>query len=418
MNSTTALSKQKIIFIGLLVFLGFVFGIQFGYFRGNAIAFPWSVKKETSSETSQEQNTVIRVVSEESQVIEVVKTSAPAVVSIIASADVPKLERCYKNLDEVDPFFDDFFSFRIPTYCERGTEKQRVGAGTGFLISGDGYLLTNKHVVDNEKAEYTVFLNDSEHKGEKVTAKVLAKDPSNDIAVLKIEKANLPYLEFSDSEKLQVGQTAIAIGYALGEFENTVSKGVVSGLARSITASAGGFGQAERLEGIIQTDAAINPGNSGGPLLDIAGKVIGMNVAMAQAQNIGFALPSNDVKKVYEDVRSTGKISRPFLGVRYMMITEEVQKGNDLPYSYGALVVRGENSAELAVIPGSAADKAGIVENDIILEINGVTITAENPLSRIVAKYRAGESITLKIYQKGKGKTVTAVLEEKGIGDL
>lgn len=405
--NTQAPHKQKFLFIVLFVFLGFVIGIFLGERKGSAISFPWQ------EQNAKEENTVIRVVSEESQVIDVVKKSAPAVVSIVASADVPRIERCYKNMENVDPFFEDFFDFQIPSYCERGTEKKRVGAGTGFIVSQDGYIITNKHVVVNEKAEYTVFLNNPDKKEEKISARVLAKDPSNDIAILKIEKNNLPFLEFGDSDKLQVGQTAIAIGYALGEFDNTVSKGVVSGLSRSITASNGNFGSSERLEGIIQTDAAINPGNSGGPLLDISGKVIGINVAMAQAQNIGFALPTNDVKKVFDDVKNTGKISRPFLGVRYMIINEEIQKKNNLPYGYGVLIIRGEEREELAVIPGSPADKAGIVENDIILEADGVAITEAETLSRIIAKHKTGDSISIKIYHKGKEEIKPIVLEEK-----
>lgn len=414
-SASHALSRQKIFFVAILVLLGFAIGGGIGRNEWNAITFPWQTKKPAAKQAPAQEKTIIQVVSEESQVIDVVKRSAPAVVSIVASADVPRLERCYKNLDDVDPFFQDFFDMQIPSYCERGKEKKRIGAGTGFLVSRDGYIVTNKHVVSQDDgAEYTVFLNNPEHTEEKVSARVLAKDPTNDIAILKIElKKDLPFLEFGNSDSLQVGQTAIAIGYALGEFDNTVSKGVVSGLSRSITAGDRLLGQTERLEGIIQTDAAINPGNSGGPLIDISGHVIGVNVAMAQAQNIGFALPANDVKKVFDDVRINGKISRPLLGVRYMLINEEIQKQNSLPYAYGALVIRGEGPADLAVIPGSPADKAGIVENDIILENDGVKITQEETLSRMIAKHRAGDTLTLKVYHKGKEELKKVTLEER-----
>lgn len=361
------------------------------------------------------QKEIIKVVSEESQVIDVVKKASPAVVSIVASADMPVVERCYKDLGTVDPFFGDMggLGFRVPSYCQKGTEKQRIGAGSGFIVSSDGYILTNKHVVDNDKAEYTVILNNPDNKGEKVIAEVLALDPNNDIAVLRIKKDNLPFINFSDSSNLQVGQTAITIGYSLGEFENTVSKGVVSGLLRSIVAG-GGYGSvSEVLEGIIQTDAAINPGNSGGPLLDIAGNAIGMNVAMAQAQNIGFAIPSNDIKKVYEDVRKTGKIQRAYLGIRYMLIDEDLKKKNDLPYNYGALIVRGDVRGELAIVPGSPADKAGLVENDIVLEADGIKLDSNNSLSKIIAGHRSGDILKLKIYSKGKEKIVEVALAEK-----
>ncbi len=356
----------------------------------------------------------VQVVLEESQVIDVVKRTSPAVVSIVAAADVPNLEVCYRT-----PFDDELFrgfgndfglDFRIPGYCQRGTRRQQVGAGSGFLVSPDGYLVTNKHVVDEEKAEYTVILNDDAHRGEKVTAKVLAKDPTNDIAIIKIEKTGLPFLRFGDSEKLRVGQTAIAIGYALGEFDNTVSKGVISGLRRSITAG-GSRTRPEQLEDIIQTDAAINPGNSGGPLLDIAGNVIGVNVAMAQAQSIGFALPANQVREVYEQVKTTGKIQRPFLGVRYLPVTPAVKEKNKLPVDYGALLIRGEAADDLAVVPGSPADIAGLKENDIIMELNGTAIKEPSfSLAKLIAKHKAGDTVTLKILRQGKEQTLKATL--------
>lgn len=356
----------------------------------------------------------VQVVLEESQVIEVVKRASPAVVSIVASADVPNLEVCYRS-----PFDEELFrgfgsdfglDFRIPGYCQRGTRRERVGSGTGFLVSADGYLVTNKHVVDDDQAVYTVVLNDEAHRGEKVQAKVLAKDPTNDIAILKIEKTGLPHLAFGDSEKLQVGQTAIAIGYSLGEFDNTVSKGVISGLRRSITAG-GARTRPEQLEDIIQTDAAINPGNSGGPLLDIAGNVVGMNVAMAQAQSIGFALPANQIREVFEQVKSSGKIQRPFLGVRYLPITPEVKEKNKLPVDSGALVVRGEAADDLAVVPGSPADVAGITENDIILEIDGVKINEPAAsLAKLIAKHKAGDTVTVKILRKGKEQSIKVTL--------
>lgn len=356
----------------------------------------------------------IRVVAEESQVIDVVKRAAPAVVSIVASADVPNIEVCYRSPFDDEAFGnlpDGFgFDFRIPGYCQRGTRRERVGAGSGFLVSADGYVVTNKHVVDDERAEYTVILNDESHRGEKVVAKVLALDPTNDIAILKIDRTGLPFLNFGDSDALQVGQTAIAIGYSLGEFDNTVSKGVISGLRRSITAG-GSRSRPEQLDDIIQTDAAINPGNSGGPLLDIAGDVIGVNVAMAQAQSIGFALPGNLVSDVVEQVKTSGKIQRPFLGVHYLPITPEVKERNHLTVGYGAWIARGQESDDPAVVPGSPADLAGLQENDIILEVAGDKV--EEPgagLTRLIAKRKAGETVTLKILRKGKEQTVKVTL--------
>lgn len=355
---------------------------------------------------------IIRI-EEESAVIEAVEKVSPAVVSIIVTKDLPIIERYYS-----EPFGNDFFrrffgdefdnSFGIPQYRQKGTEKREVGGGTGFLVSADGYIITNRHVVLDEEADYTVLMNDET----KHEARVLARDPVNDLAVIKIEGNNFPYAELGDSSNLKVGQTVIAIGNALGEFRNTVSTGVISGLARSVIASGVGIGS-EQLMGVIQTDASINPGNSGGPLLNLAGQVIGINTAMAAgAENIGFAIGVNEVKNIYESVKEYGRIIRPWLGVRYVQINEVIAEANKLEVDYGALIVRGEERTDLAVIPGSPADKAGLEENDIILEINGWKIDNNNPLAKALSQFKPGEEITLKILHKGEEKEIKATLEE------
>jgi serine protease Do len=241
---------------------------------------------------------------------------------------------------------------------------------------------------------------------------VLARDPITDLAILKIEAGNLPKVEFGDSAGIKVGQSVIAIGNALGEFRNTVSVGVISGLSRSIVAGDSRYGS-ESLTGVIQTDASINPGNSGGPLLNITGQVIGINTAIAQgAQNIGFAIPVNDVKNSIESVQQFGKIIRPWLVIRYMMVDKELADSNELPVDYGALVSRGQTQSELAVIPGSPADKAGIVENDIILEIDGAKLESAGALTGIINKHKVGDMVKLKIMHKGQEKSLTVRLEE------
>lgn len=349
-------------------------------------------------------------------VVNVVKKANPAVVSIVITKDIPIIEKYYEESPGIsDPFQDFFggnffspFQFQVPKYREKGTEKKEVGGGSGFLVSQDGMIITNKHVVSDEKAEYTVFTND----GKKYDAKVIARDPVNDIAVLRIEGKKFPYLELGDSDKLQVGQTVIAIGNALAEFRNTVSVGVISGLSRSVTAG-DGAGQMEQLEGVIQTDAAINPGNSGGPLLNSSGKVIGVNVAMARgSENIGFSLPINTIKSVITSVKENGKIVRPYLGVRYTLINQSIKEKNNLSVDYGALVARGETKEDLAVMPGSPADKAGIIENDIILEVDGAKVNEEKTLSSLIRNKNVGDSISLKILHKGEEKTVNVKLEE------
>lgn len=317
------------------------------------------------------------------------------------------VERFFES-SPFDDFFGTPFQFRVPQLRQRGTQPQEIGGGSGFLVSADGLIVTNKHVVADESASYTVFTND----GTKYEAEVIARDPANDIAVIKIKGSNLPFLQFGNSDTLQVAQTAIAIGNALSEFRNTVSIGVISGLSRSIVAG-DGFGQAEQLEQVIQTDAAINPGNSGGPLLNSAGQVIGVNVAVAQgSENIGFALPANTVKSVVESVQKTGKIVRPFLGVRYVQITPVLKERNKLPVDYGVLVSRGETPEDLAVLPGSAADKAGLVEGDIILEVDGKKLDENTSLAAIVRTKNVGDTVRLKVLSKGSEKEVTVKLQE------
>ncbi len=368
----------------------------------------------------QQNNDIVKVVDEESAIISAVDKVSPAVVSIIVTKDLPKIDYYGQTPFDSDFFrqffgdsFGDFFDFGIPQQGpqgqdQEGTQETEIGGGTGFVISSDGYVVTNKHVVSDESADYTVLMNDEK----KYPAEVLARDQINDLAVLKIEAGGLPTVELGDSSNLKVGQSVIAIGNALGEFRNTVSVGVISGLARSIVAGGAGIGS-EALAGVIQTDASINPGNSGGPLLNSSGQVIGINTAVAQgAQNIGFAIPINEVKGSIESVKQTGKIVRPWLGIRYIMINQEIAGQNKLPKDYGALVVRGDNRQDLAVIPGSPADKAGIMENDIILEIDGKKIHDDNPLAKAISQKRPGDEITLKVYHRGEEKDIKVKLEK------
>jgi len=348
---------------------------------------------------------------EESRVIDVIEKANPAVVSIVITKDVPIIERYYQDDPFSDDFFDRFFggqgfNFRVPQKRQNGTEKREVGGGSGFFISSDGFVVTNKHVVDDDQAEYTVLTND----GKKYEAKILARDSALDVAILKVGGDNFSHLSFANSDRLKLGQTVVAIGNALAEFRNSVSVGVISGLARSITAG-DMFGRSEQLDGVIQTDAAINPGNSGGPLLDLRGDVIGVNVAMERgAENIGFALPSNTVKGIADSVKKHGEIIRPYLGIRYTPITESLKKKNNLTVDYGVLVSRGGTPEDLAVMPGSPADKAGIVENDIVLEVDGVKLNAEQSLASLIRQKQVGQTIQLKIIHRGENQTLTVKL--------
>ncbi|MDD5396720.1 MAG: trypsin-like peptidase domain-containing protein [Candidatus Moranbacteria bacterium] len=349
-----------------------------------------------------------QVIVEDSAIIDVVEKTSPAVVSIVISKNVPNAQNNPGNF--FDPFgFDPFGNGPTPQTDGQGSQKQTIGGGSGFFITSDGYILTNRHVVDDAQADYSVMTND----GKEYAAKVLARDPVRDVAVIKIEGNGFPVATLGDSDSLKIGETAVAIGNSLGEFSNSVSRGIISGLKRNLNAGSG-FGDTERLTDIIQTDAAINPGNSGGPLLDINGNVIGVNVAVAQgAQNVGFALPINQAKRIIDQVKNGTKISVPYLGVRYIVIDSSVQKDAQLPFDYGVLVLRGSRMTDLAVIPGSPADKAGIGENDIILEINGQKLDQTNQLGDVIAKYNVGDTVTLKIWHKGNINDVQVKLEER-----
>jgi len=417
-------TKQFVLIVILIIFASSVFG-----FLAGAIAsgYYYSEMKELLSKLNIEIPERLSFLPEitqpldtsyspqtfqEEAIIKVVEEVSPAVVSIIISKDVPIFEEYYTSpLEELEEFFDEGFEFRVPQYRQKGTEKKEVGGGSGFIISEEGMIITNKHVVLDEKADYTVFTND----GRKFPAKVLARDPFQDLAIIKIEEeeTSFPVAKLGDSSNLKIGQTVVAIGNSLGEFRNTVSVGVISGLGRSITASGGGL--VETIEDVIQTDAAINKGNSGGPLLNLKGEVVGINTAtVLEAQSIGFAIPVDKAKRDIEQVKEQGKISYAFLGIYYALITPELQEEYDLPVDNGAWVGRSRNGQpiEEAIFPDSAAEKTGLKRDDIILEFNGEEITLENSLAKIILGYNPGDEITLKILRENEEKILQATLGE------
>ncbi len=367
-----------------------------------------------NNETNQPSKTepYIPTVDYEEKVIKAVESASPAVISIIISKDLPIIEQCpYNPFSDLPGDFQDIFGGGFEFYqpCQKGTEKKEIGGGSGFIISFDGLIATNKHVVSDTKASYTVLTND----GKKYDAEVLARDPARDFAVLKIKADNLPILKLGDSDSIRLGQTAIAIGNALGEFRNTVSVGVISGLARNITASGGGA--IEKIEGVIQTDAAINQGNSGGPLLNLKGEAIGISVATALgAQNIGFAIPINQVKKSIESIKKTGRIITPYLGIRYIAINSELAKKEKLLIEDG-LIIRGNEDGP-GVVKDSPAYKSGLLAEDIIIELNDEKITQEKSLTSLLQKYGVGEEIVLKIIRGGKEIEIKVKLEERPKG--
>ncbi|MBP6924194.1 MAG: trypsin-like peptidase domain-containing protein [Candidatus Pacebacteria bacterium] len=373
---------------------------------GTLFIFRDSIKTYLLSDTipTNKAETVITTEKRE-PLVEMVASVNDAVVSIVITKDVPVYEQYYEQ-------FDPWGFFNVPRIRESGTEEREVGGGSGFIVSNDGLIVTNNHVVVDPNARYSVLLND----GTVYTVEMLARDADLDIAILKINQpieSKLTYLEFGDSTDLKLGQTVVAIGNALAEFQNSVSVGVVSGLSRSIVAS-DEWGRSEQLDQVIQTDAAINPGNSGGPLLNLEGKVVGVNVATSRgADNIGFALPVAVVKQAVDSVKEFGEIVRPYIGVRYTSVTPRLVKANNLPVDYGALIVRGQNEDEVAVMPDSPAADAGLAENDIILSIDGESLLDKDLTSALRTK-KVGQSVVLEIMTNGGRKTVTVTLE-KGV---
>ncbi len=401
----------------VIFLLGFFSGRVFNDFYNTKLKFLWEGEKtpKEAMEPYAPQS------SQEEAVMRVVEESSPAVVSIIVKKEIPVYRTHYKNpFEGFENFFGDDFGirFKIPEYKQEGTEEKKVAEGTGFIVSEEGLILTNKHVVNQEEAFYTIITNE----GKKYEAEVLAKDPFQDLAVMKVSVEgeinkegkmslnNFPTLKLGDSQIVRIGQTVIAIGNALGEFRNTISLGVISGLGRRIIASGGGL--VETLEDVIQTDAAINQGNSGGPLLNLKGEVIGINVAMAQgAQSIGFAIPVDKAKRGIKQIKEIGKIVYPFLGVRYILITPEIQEERNLTVDYGALVM-GEDGVP-GVVEDSVADKAGLKDGDIILKVDGEKISSDNSLSKIIQDKLPGEEVTLEILRGEDRETIKVVLGEK-----
>lgn len=366
------LPKPSILILALV--LGAFFGI--GLYRLSAernlplLKIP---KVEAPVQTQQRTQTILN---EENAIIGVVEKTSDSVVAIGATRKV----------------FNPFDPFSIP-------RDQNSTIGTGFIVSEKGIVVTNKHVVSDFNTTYTVITKDSK----KFEVRKIYRDPVLDLAIVQIDEGGLKPLELGDSSKLKVGQTVVAIGNALGRFTNTVTTGVVSGLGRRVVAGDPFSGSAESLDDLIQTDAAINPGNSGGPLLNSAGQVIGVNVATTEgAQNIGFAIPINSVKKIVDEFIAKGVVSRPYLGIKYRFISKDIAVLNELPQ--GAYVQD--------VLAGSSAEKAGIMAGDIITKIDGKTVNDESIIANIIAGKNVGDKIILNIWRDGVEKSITATLQE------
>jgi len=317
-----------------------------------------------------------QITQEEEVIANVVEKVSPSVVSIITSS-------------QTTSFY--------------GGVQEEEGAGSGVIVSNDGYILTNKHVVDGATAVNVVLHDGTTYEN----VKVLGSDPLNDIAFLKIDGAtDLAAAELGDSSSIRVGQKVVAIGNSLGQYQNTVTSGIVSGTGRPISAQAGD--QVEHLTDLIQTDAAINPGNSGGPLLNLSGQVIGVNTAIVEdAQGIGFAIPVNATKGMLKGVFESKGVQRAYLGVTYISITATVAKDYSLPVKRGAFVYNGN---ETAVVPDSPAAQAGVQDRDIITKVGGLEVGAKGEVGSLVAEYAPGDTIELTILRNGQTLTVKVTL--------
>lgn len=364
-------ANHKHVLVGAFILVSFVSGVVGGMFGIFFVNNYFSLTKNRSQRVVLEENSAI---------VEVAKKLEPSVVSIT-------------NETATENAF--------------GQSETSSGAGTGIIIREDGLILTNKHVVPEGSSNVTVTLNDGKRFE---NAQVLARDPQLDLAFLKVNAKGLTAAELGDSDQVVVGQKVIAIGNALGEFENTVTAGIISGLGRPLSAG-GGSSEVEQLQDLLQTDAAINPGNSGGPLVNIEGQVIGINTAIADsAENIGFAIPINQAKAGITSIEDTGKLSKPFLGVRYISLNKEIAQANKLSSDTGAWV-KGD-ATNPGIMPGSPAAKSGLKDGDIITKVDGEEINENRSLSTLISKHKVGDEVKLTIIRNGKTIKLTTKLEQ------
>jgi len=374
-------NRSIIIFLSILGFLSGIVGSFVGIaVISSSVTIQHALGINTDNSGLPVANRVENVtVREDSGVIDAVKKVTPAVVSIIFTKDV----RVFNPF--ISPFGD-----------EQDMYQQQQGGGTGFVITSDGLIATNKHVADIEGAQYSVITAD----GKKYDAQVISKDPIYDFAILRIEAKGLKTVEFGDSDNLEIGQRVIAVGNTLGEFQNSVTVGVLSGKERSIQATDGTGMATTSIDNLLQTDAAINEGNSGGPLVNLKGQVIGINTATAakgQAEGVGFAIPINSIKTAIDSIGKYGRIVRPYIGIRYVAVDEQIAAIKGIKEAKGILVVGDSANSLPAVIPGSPAERAGIREGDIITAINNDDISKNQSFVALLSRYAPGNEITLNL---------------------
>ena len=331
-----------------------------GYYGGNAVEF------------------------EETSIANIASKVTPAVVSIVSS-----------STGNSNSFWGKYYSTQ--------------SAGTGMIVTKDGYVITNKHVIDGASSIQIVTDAGDTYKN----VVIVAQDPLNDVAYLKINDADgeLPTVNLGDSKTIAVGQPVLAIGNALGAYQNSVTQGIISGIGRSISAGDENGANVESLNDMLQTDAAINPGNSGGPLVNAAGDVIGINTAVStDANGLGFAIPISAAKGMLKSIIETGSAKRAYLGLSYSTVTPEIAKSNNLPVQYGAYVGNSDGSYGSAVISGGPADKAGIKDGDILTKIGDVEIGKAGSVATLIGEYKVGDTVKVTLVRNGEEKTVTVTL--------
>lgn len=384
--------SQLLVTVVLSAFFGGAFGtgaallVEDRAFSG----FFGGAKTTVSLSPERVEASINNLLEEEAATIAVVDRVIPAVVSII-------IEQRYEDLADV---------WKDPSDEVSPDEWIEIGGGSGFFVTEDGYIITNRHVISDEDAMIYVLTES----GEKLEASIAAVDPFLDLALLDVEGEGYPIVTLGDSDKLQIGSTVIAIGNTLAEFQNTVTKGVVSGVNRRVIA--GDENGDDLLDHAIQTDAAINPGNSGGPLINLLGEVVGVNSAVStEGQSIGFAIPVNEIKRAIVDVQKTGRIIRPWLGVRYLTLNEEVAEEERLAYTEGAWILV-DPEGGTGVVPESPAEKAGLMEGDIIISVNDQMLHKEQELGPVIAQYYPGDVVMLEIYRGNETLSIPVTLGE------
>ncbi len=406
MNESKRSVTQTLFVIGLAVsaLVGSVAGAITTFMLSSQLGtLTWFDSTSTSLTPEAVESRIVELIEEESATIAVVERVTPAVVSIVVKKERRDVQQ------SIPGFFGTGLYFGEPLDDEAATELVEVSSGTGFFVTQDGYVLTNRHVVDEQGATYVVVTND----GEELPATLVDIDPLQDIAILRVEGESFSTVWLGDSDQIRIGQTVIAIGNTLSEFRNTVTKGVVSGINRRVTA--GDSYNAEVIDQAIQTDAAINPGNSGGPLINLLGEVIGINTAMSfEGESVAFAIPINEAKRAVDDVQAYGRIVRPWLGVRYVLVTPEAQSETEGVYEIGALIVSGDQPGEAGVFEGSPADLAGLQEDDVIVAINGQEFTQDQALAELVSDYRPGDVVSVIVMRGTERLEIQVTLAEYG----